>query len=155
MPHLSQFTILDRTGEKSVHEFNNDAITAASLPGFLTDFGAYRTALDALILGTVQQESWIGDRTVLSNVLPTNNFAQRELKLLIRYQSVTSGKIWRLEVPTPDLANLTLENNDYVTLADGGVMADWVSAFVTLASPPDDPADAVIVMDARIVGRNI
>lgn len=155
MPQLSQFTVLDVSEEKSLHEFYNGAITAASLPGFLVDFGAYRTALDAIILGTIQQEAWIGDRTVLSNVPPVSNFAQRELKLLVRYIGDISSKIFRMEIPTPDLASITLTSNDFVLLADVGIMAAWVTAFETLARTPDDNTETVTVLTAQVVGRNI
>lgn len=156
MPHLSKFTINDRSGEKSNHTLYNGAITAGSLPGFLTDFGAYRTALEAIILGNVTQEEWVGDRTSLTEAIPASNFAQRELKLLIRYVGDTSGGIHTLEIPTPDLANLTIDpSTDLVDLADGGIMAAWVTAFQTIARTPDDDTETVTVQSARVVGRNI
>lgn len=156
MPHLSKFTINDRSGEKSNHTLYNGAITAGSLPGFLTDFGAYRTALEAIILGNVTQEEWVGDRTQLTEAIPASNFAQRELKLLIRYVGDTSGGIHTLEIPTPDLANLTIDpSTDLVDLADGGIMAAWVTAFQTIARTPDDDTETVTVQSARVVGRNI
>lgn len=156
MPHLSKFTINDRSGEKSNHTLYNGAITAGSLPGFLTDFGAYRTALEAIILGNVTQEEWVGDRTQLTEAIPASNFAQRELKLLIRYVGDTSGGVHTLEIPTPDLANLTIDpSTDLVDLADGGIMAAWVTAFQTIARTPDDDTETVTVQSARVVGRNI
>ena len=155
MPQLSIFTVLDVKGEKSTTALFNGEITAVSLPGFLTDFGAYRTALEGIILGVVHKEEWIGDRTVLSNTRPANNFAQRELKLLVSYIGDTSQKLFTLEIPTPDLASLTLGENDSVVLADAGIMAAWVTAFETIARTPDDNTETVTVQAARVVGRNI
>lgn len=155
MPALSQFTILDRGEEKSVHTLFNGAITAISLPGFLTDFGAYRTALEAIILGVVHKERWVGDDSVLSNTPPLDNFAQRELKLLISYRGDTTDKLYTLEIATPDLTNLTFSAKDEIELADAGIMAAWVTAFETIARSPDDDNETVTVASARVVGRNI
>ena len=156
MPHLSGFTINDRSGEKSRHTLYNGAITSVSIGGFLTDFGAYRTALEGIILGNVTQEEWIGDRTPLTEDLPTSNFAQREVKLLIRYVGDTSGGVHTLEIPTPDLGNLTIApGTDLVTLADAGIMAAWVAAFEQIARTPDDDTETVTVLTAQVVGRNI
>jgi len=155
MPHLSGFSINDRSGEKSRHTLYNGAITAASIAGFLTNFGAYRTALEGIILGNVTQEEWVGDRTALTEALPASNFAQRELKLLVRYVGDTSGGVHTLEIPTPDLASLTIApGTDLVDLTDAGVMAAWVAAFETIARSPDDDTETVTVLSIQFVGRN-
>jgi len=156
MPHLSGFTINDRSGEKSRHTLYNGAITAVSIAGFLTDFGAYRTALEAIILGNVTQEEWVGDRTALTEDLPASNFAQREVKLLVRYVGDTSGGIHTLEIPTPDLASLTIApGTDLVTIEDAGIMEAWRDAFVQIARTPDDDTETVTVLTVQVVGRNI
>lgn len=156
MPHLSQFTFLDKSGEKSTHTIYNGAITAISIADFLTEFGDYRTALAGITIGTIHQESWIGDRTILSQALPASNWAQRETKLLVTYQGDNTDKLFTLEIPTPDLDSLTLaEESDQVVLADDGVMAAWVTAFEQLARSPDSDQETVTVLRARIVGRNV
>lgn len=153
--HKSVFTIMDRGEEKSPHTFFNGAITAVSLPGFLTDLGAYRTALDAIIIGVIHKEKWVGDETVLTNVPPASNLAQRELKILLQYVGDTSQKKFTIEVACPDLAALTLVGKDDVELADAGIMAAYVTAFEQIARSPDDDTETVTVTGARIVGRNI
>lgn len=153
--HKSVFTFLDVKGEKATHALYNGAITAVSIAGFLTNFGAYKTALAAITIGAIHKESWIGDDTLLTNDRPASGWAQRELKMLVTYRGDTSEKLFQVEIPTPDLDNLTLGEKDSVVLADGGIMAAWVTAFETIARSPDSDEETVTVVAARVVGRNI
>ena len=108
-----------------------------------------------MILGEVYSQS-VNILTNYDPTTPANNFAQREIKLLIRYQDTVSGKLYTLEIPTPDLANLTIPvESDFVTLADAGIMAAWVTAFENVAKAPDEPINSVNVLSAQVVGRNI
>lgn len=154
MPHLSQFTLLDYSDEKSRVEIYNGAITTASLAGFLTQFGAMRTAIDNITLGTLQQESWVGDRTVLSNETPTNNFAQRELKWRVVYKGNTSQKLFQIEVPTADPTGRLLPKSDRANLTQGQ-MAAFVTAFQDIARSPEDDTENVTVQYIQLVGRNL
>lgn len=129
-------------------------ITAVSLPGFLTDFGALRTAIEGITLGKVQQEAWIGDRTVLDNVPPTDPNAQREVKWLVRYIGDTSGKLYSVEIATAELAGgHLLAGSDFADLAETD-MAAFVTAFEDIARTPDDDTETVTVQSIQFVGRN-
>lgn len=150
----SSFTFLDYSGEKSTFTVHNDAITSVSLPGFLTQFGALRNAADAITLGTLHKEQWVGDNTILSNVRPTSAFAQRELKWLIRYQGNTTQKVFTVELPTADPTGRLQPNSDQANLTEAS-MAAFVTAFQDLVSSPDDPAENVTVLSIHLVGRNI
>jgi len=85
--HYGTFTILDYSEEKSPVSFSFGGVTALNIAGFLTQFGALRTALTAIITGVVQKEKWVGDDTVLSNTPPTDQNAQIELKWLLTYEA--------------------------------------------------------------------
>lgn len=153
-------TILDYTSEKSSHRVPSYQIDAANLATWLTGWGDYKTALAAIILGTQQKESVLIYDTVLSNTPPASPFAQRETKLLVRYRGDTDGQLYTLTIPTPDLDALTfasgaLGNSDYIELADGGVMAAWVSAFEAVARSPENDAETVTVESVQVVGRNV
>jgi hypothetical protein len=148
-------TIVDRSNEKATHTLTGVALTAANFDAQIGLVGTYRTALEGIVLGEMFAQS-INIRTEYNPTLPTSGFAQRELKLLVRYQSDVSGKIYTIEVPTPDLANLTyLGESDFIDLADAGIMATWVSAFEGYAKAPDVPTEAVTVLSAEVIGRNI
>lgn len=150
--HYGSFTVQDYSEEKSSFKFNFGAITAVSLPGFLTNFGNLRTALGNIILGTVQKEMWVGDSTVLDNTPPASPNAQIELKFLVSYEGDTSKKVFRHEVPTPDTSKV-LPGTDIVDMTDADVAA-YVTAFETIARSPDSDAETVTVLDMRLVGRN-
>lgn len=55
--HYGTFTILDFSEEKSPVSFSFGGVTALNIAGFLTQFGNLRTALGAIIKGTVQKEN--------------------------------------------------------------------------------------------------
>lgn len=149
-------TLLDVTNEKSNVGINAGDITAVSIAGFLTEFGAFRDAVAAITLGTMHKEQWVGDDTVLSQALPASPWAQREIKALVRYQGDTSLKVFTIEVPTLDLDAITLEaGTDNIVLADGGVMAAFVTAFEQIARSPDSTTETITVLSAKVVGRNI
>jgi len=129
-------------------------IDAANLATWLTGWGDLKTALGAITLGVQAHERVTIYDTVLDPSVPTNPFAQRELKLLVRYQGDTTGRKRSFEVPCPDLAALTLTGKDNVLLADGGVMAAFVTAWEAVARMPDDDSETVSITGAEVVGRN-
>lgn len=130
-------------------------IDAANLATWLTGWGTFKTTTDAIILGVQAQEVINIYNTALSGALPASPFAQRELKIRVSYQGDTSLRKRGIEIPTPDLASLTLTGKDNVVLADGGIMAAWVAAFEAIARMSDDDAEEVTVIGAKVVGRNI
>lgn len=152
----SRFNFLDVTGETSTFEIPMGAITAVSLPGFLTDFGALRTALDAVTLGTIRKESWVGDDTLLSEVLPTSPFAQRELAFRVYMIGDAGSPEFHRTIPTADLDAVTFVPGagDFIQIADGGVIEALVTAIEQIARHPNDDQETVTVTKIRVVGRN-
>lgn len=152
--HVSNWTLLDYSGESSSVRMYNGAITAVSIAGFLTSFGNMRTATEGITLGTMKQEQWVGDLTLLSNTPPTNVFAQRELKWLVRYQGNTTSKIFTMEIPTADPTGRLIAGTDKADLTETN-MAAWVTNFEGFARTPDDDTETVTVLDITLVGRNL
>lgn len=155
----TSWSIRDATAESTSHIVYVDEITAASLPGLLTQLGAYQTALDAITLGVVARTGW-GEDTVVSNAVPSNPAAQRESKLLVQYQGNTTEKPYTLTIGTIDYSKLVFlpGAGDAVAFdAANGASAEiiaWVTAFEAMASAPDDEAENVTVVGMRFVGRN-
>lgn len=146
--------------EKSPINIPSYQIDAANLATWLTGWAALKTATDAIITGVLEKETVRIYETALSSAMPTSQYARRELKMQVTFTGDISGKSFRIEVPTPDLAALTLESGDanYVVLDDSagtGVMAAWVSAFEAIARSPENDAENVTVQSAKIVGRNL
>lgn len=150
--HSASVTMKDYSNEDSVHSVYIGAITAVSLPGFLSDFGAYKTALGNITLGVVAKDQWIGDATKFDVTPPADVNAQRERKWLVHYQGTTTFSKYTLEVPTADFTGRLLDNTDLADLTETN-MAAWVTAFETLARTPEGENVEVLYIEA--VGRNL
>jgi len=152
-------TLRDVTGEATTHTVFFDEITAISLPGLLTLFGNYNTALIGITNGVLAKDRW-GEETIVSNATPSDNSAQRESKLLVQYRGATTEKPYTLTIGTIDFDKLVFlpGAGDAVAFeAANGASAEiqaWVTAFEALASAPDDEAENVVVTGMRYVGRN-
>ena len=156
----------DFGGEPAAVSINTGNITAVSLPGTLTQWGAFRDATDAITLGTITDEALYAFKTKLSNEKPADKNAQRERKWLVSYEDNTAffdvleaipnagyHKIFNLEIPTADASKLPADiDTDQVSLAQPEI-ADWVEAFEALAKSPYG-GDAH-VLKIELVGRNL
>jgi hypothetical protein len=166
MAGYGNFTLLDHNGERSVTSFYTGNVTAISLPGLLTQFGALRTAIDGITLGTISQEELSVFRTKLSNTLPSSPNAQRERKWLVVYEDATEffdpplnaipnegyRKVFNFEIATAALVNNLLPNSDEADLSATAVAA-FVTAFEAIARSPY--GGTVNVLKLVAVGRNL
>jgi hypothetical protein len=161
------FSIMDRSRERSAFSFLTGDVTAVSLPGLLTQFGALRTATDAIILGVIQEEAQYVFKTKLSNSVPVDPNAQRERKWLVTYEDTTQlfddpvnaipnagyRKVFNIEIPTADASLLPTDiETDFVSLAQAAI-APWVTAFEAIARSPY--GGDVNVLTIEMVGRNL
>lgn len=152
-------SFLDQTGEVGTFTVFNDAITAVSIAGYLTQLTDFRAKTVALTRGTNLRNTWVGDADDNGRVLPGDNLAQRENKLEVTYQDTTTDKEYTLAIPTIDLTLLEFipGAKDAVRFSGAGVNAavtDWVTAFQALASPPDEPTHNVVVTKMKFIGVN-
>jgi len=154
MPHYVTYTLGDFSHEKASYTANFGDVTAVSIAGLLTQIGTLRTKTDAITLGTLQKEKWVGDDTVIAQTFPTNVFAQRETKALVTYQGDTSLKKFQLEIPTFDPTGRLIAETDKIDLTETA-MAEWVTAFEDVGRSPDDDTETVTVLGAVLVGRNL
>lgn len=144
------FTLMDYNREKASVGFNTAAITAVSIAGTLTQFGALRAAIEGITLGVVAAEALYVNRTKLSNVPPASVLAQRESKWLVVYEDTTEffddpvnsipnagyRGIFNVEIPTADLAGVTMVTNTDDADITVGPMATFVTAFEALVKSP-------------------
>lgn len=169
MAGYGSFTILDYGGEKTSVQFQTGNITAISLPGFLTDFGNLRTAIEGITLGVVAQEEASVFRTKLSNTLPASKDAQRERKWLVVYEDNTPffddpinaipnegyKKIFTNEIGTADLS-LLVSRSDTIEAGDAGepaAIATFRGAWNALVKSPHGGTARVLKLVA--VGRRL
>lgn len=151
--HYGEFELLDYSESKSSFSFNFGAITALSLPGFLTQFGALRTALQNITIGTVRRERWTGDETVLSSIPPIDSNAQRELFWWVIYEGATTNRgSHSCQIATPNLSLLGVGGHEVDYSAPA--IAAFITAFEAIARDPDNDTEAVVVTDILFKGRN-
>lgn len=149
--HQGSFTYNDFSNEKSSMGFFFGPITVLTIAAFLTQYGALRTAVNAITLGNLVADQWTGDRTQYSNAIPTDENAQRERKFLVKYEDTTSLAQYRMEIPTADLTGRMIAGTDLVDLTDTEIAA-FITAFETLCKSPE--GGAVNVLEIRAVGRS-
>lgn len=158
------FSFVDYDNETSSVSFGIYPITAANLPGFLTDWGNLRGAVGAITLGVISYERAQVFNDKLSAAIPANQSAQRELKWLVRgyderqfldaantIQNPNYQQIFTMELPCADTSKLQT-NSDLADPADPDI-----AAFVTEIEKlwRSDSDGQIRVIDIRIVGRNI
>lgn len=152
MPHYGNVTIRDASGESSTTTLNFGAVTALSIGGLLSQWGAFRTAIGNVILGVLGKEQLVMDNTVLDNAVPSDQHAQVELKFQFTYEGNTSKKKYRFEVATPDTSKL-IAGTDMVDFTDPAIAA-LVTAAETVGRTPDSDTETINILEGRLVGRN-
>lgn len=153
MPSQASFTYRDFSGEISTVTSYLPDTTAAN-------FDAQQTAIDALavaIAGVTNGQYAKKIHTAVNEIQSQANAsaadAQRERKILVRYQDNTTMKLYRIELPCADVSALTIPSGtDLITVQDGGVMAAFAAAFE--ADFKSETGGAVSIIDARLVGRS-
>lgn len=152
--HYTVSTIRDRGKELSTFKLYNGAITALSIAGFLSDYGQLKTAITNLTLGVLARDLWVGDSTNLSDLVPTDPFAQREIGLRFHYTGDTTNKPYFVTLPCPDLSLVTFLSGDEIDITVGAEVIAMVAAIEQIGRTPDDDAETITVQSAEVVGRN-
>ena len=152
-----QVQFLDYSGErKSIPNLFSGELTAVSLPGFLTQFGALQSALNAVTLGVISQSGW-GESTVLSNTRPTDKDAQIETELLVYLQGATTEEPFSFRIPTVDYTAFNYADppaGDSVIISGAGATTattDLVAAIQAVCRTPWDEAELVEVLGMKVV----
>lgn len=147
------FQLTDYSNEKSTVSVNSLALSAANFDAREALRVALSSAINNLSIGVLSKQT-VTDVRDDSPGIPTNPFAQRELKWLVLYQGATSGKIFQLEIPAPSVTDNLQPNSDAADLGSEDWLA-FVAAFEAYAIAPGTTSEAVTVVSARLVGRNI
>lgn len=153
----THFSWHDYDGEPARTTFNTVEITAANLDAQATLLTTLRTALNALLLASVEQ-AVITDN-IWDNVVPvTDPFAQREIKWVVIVQDTAGNKYKSNEFPMADLS--LLENNSKYLIKSGNVVVTASAAAVTAfkdafeAVAVSNTGLALTIWDMYQVGRN-
>ncbi len=149
----TNYQITDYSNEKSNFSVNSTVLTAGNFAAQQTLAAALTTAVEALTIGELTKQIALVP-VVDTPAIPTDPYAQRELKWLVRYQGDSSGKLFSIEIAAPDITSNVVPNTDVADITS----TDWAAfktAFEAYAKSPDDVAETVTLIDARVVGRNI
>lgn len=153
MATQNNIQITDYSNEKSGFTVTSVTANAGNLAAQQTAAAALVGAVDDLTIGEVTKQAM--SLVILDTpAIPTSPYAQRELKWLVKYAGDTSGKIFTIEIPCPDVTDNVVMNTDVADLASDD-WAAFVTAFEAYAKSPDNGTEAVTVIGARLVGRNI
>jgi len=129
-------------------------------------WAAFQAALAGVTNGAKASASYYVDQ-VLSPALPTNG-AARELKLLVMYRCLATGKRYSLTIPTLDPTIPVYVDNvsvkDAVRTDTPSQITALITAFENFVVAPDMPSDGdgdygalspdIEVIGLRVVGRN-
>lgn len=115
--------------------------------------GGLRLALGAITLLNFVRHTVTTEQYADVGTLPSSPHAQREIKLLVSYRDTVTSKLYRLEIPGPDLAALAQAGTDVVDHTSNVTAVAFVTAFEQYARSVD--GNLVTVEGMRIVGRRL
>lgn len=149
----ASITITDNSQENSSFGYTSTPLTAGNIVAQTALHIALSDATEDLTIGHLSKQQ-VAQVLVDDPGVPSNVYAQREMKWLVTYQGVTSGKKFQTEIAAPNLTDNIVPNTDVADITSTD-WAAWITAFVGVAKSPDDPAESVIVLSAKLVGRNL
>jgi len=148
-------TLRDATGEPTTTRFFGTPLTALDFSVQVGLQGALEAAIDDITLGEIAKDQF-GVSNTISNAIPTDPTAQREMKLLVQMQGVTSEQPFTFTVGTIDPSVLAFipGGGDAVPLDASAEIIAFVSAVNGYVKNPNNTAEAAEVVGLRFVGRN-
>jgi len=150
---VNTIQITDYSNEKSTFQVNSIVLNAGNFAAQSTAAAALVGTVEDLTIGEITKQT-LNQIVLDAPAVPTDVYAQRELKWLVTYQGDVSGKLFSIEIACPDITGNIVPGTDLADLAS----TDWaafVTAFEAYAKSPDNGTEAVTVTGARLVGRNI
>lgn len=149
-------TYLDASGEQSSFQIGTPTLNVGNIENFTSEVAtnAYAdlvAAIDALTLMTRQKGTVTAKATEYINGAPADQNAQRERKLLLKFQDNVTGLKGTCTVPGVNLSLVAQAGTDAVDLAQA-----QVAALVTVleANYVSNAGNAITFYEARHVGRN-
>lgn len=155
MASEGSLTIADYNNERSTTSVRVADVTALNAADTLTKWGAYRGAVENVILGVVQSERLYFFNTKLSNAIPSDVNAQIERKWQVFYEGDVATlavgipnpyyrQIFTTEIATANLADgRLLTNSDEADLTET-TMGALKTAFEALYTDPAGKAVRIL-----------
>lgn len=148
--------IRDYDKEGSGFSLATPAITSVNINDYTTPATGFIdtlvTALNALVIGTIENARLVAYEDTISTALPTDPFAQRETKALVGYHDSITGNRYTFTIPAVDLSLLSATRTGEFDITAGA----WATFVNELESNYVSPDGNLMVVDyAKHVGRNI
>jgi len=146
-------TLADNSHEKSHFKLNLAALTGGNYATVTASIAGIVSAIQGVIVGTVQKQELVAERTTLDASFPASALAQRENKWLVQYHDITTQKPGSFTIPTADLDQLVNGTDlmDITTALSPGLLL--VAALE--ANVLSDTGGEIAVDRIKFVGRNL
>lgn len=150
----ASITYIDKSSEKSTLQMYGVLLTAANFDAQRTLWATLLAKIDILALGN-KTRSVYGIESIYVETIPSSNLAQRENKLLVLYQDVTTGQKLTMTIPTIDLEALSFLTGagDNVAIDTPTAVDEFVTAMNAFARNPAT-GNITAVYGLKFVGRN-
>jgi len=148
------FTQRDFSKELSSTTIFTEVLDGTNYDTVSSDTDLMRNAIDGITTGIMATQTLVAEKEVLSSAIPTNVYAQRELKWKVNYHDNVTSKPYTLTLPCADPTGRLLAGTDLANLAQTEVAA-FVTRFQSYAKDPDTQTNAVTVDSIQLVGRNL
>lgn len=146
-------TLLDYSPtEKSTVSFQGLSLGAANWDAQLALIESLITAVQALSTMPIGKRQTVAAEAVLTSTRPTDPYAQREIKWLVRYHDNVTGQQLTLSIPGADLSLLPA-GQESLPLT-GTEAAAFKTAFEAFVKAGEGADNAVVVDEIIFVGRN-
>lgn len=143
-------TFIDHDSETSTFGLRIPDLNAGNIAAQLALLATLRTAVEAVVIGTLRKEETSAITDEIAGVAPADGFAQRETKWLVSGVDST-GISATLEIPTADLDQLPSGSGTLdLTAGTGLALANALNAVWRSRA-----GNAVTVSRIIHVGRNI
>lgn len=143
-------TFIDHDSETSTFGLRIVDLSAGNIAAVLALLATLRSAVEAVVIGTLRKEETSAITDEIAGVAPANGFAQRETKWLVSGVDST-GISATLEIPTADLDQLPTGSGVLdLTAGTGLALANALNAVWRSRA-----GNAVTVSRIIHVGRNI
>lgn len=143
-------TILDYSGETSTVGARFENLNGANFAAINTLMDNLVAAVEGVSIGNLQKDSRIAVETKFAVSNPTNVWAQREIKWLVRMVD-TNGNVSTMEIPCADLSLLSPGTDKLnVSAGAGAALAAAINAGVL-----SNDGEALTFVEAVAVGRTI
>jgi hypothetical protein len=150
------FTFKDSSKETSTVSFTLADLLpdGTNWAAIVADADAIQDALLGVCDGTLVERGIVGERTRVSNIVPTDG-SERERKWLVTYEDNTTKAVYTSTLPNRKIDSMPIaDGTDFVDL--GGTDTerdDLIAAFNTNVVSPD--GDNGTIISIKRVGRNL